>query len=250
MKYQTRHTRKRGCGYRKGGGLYMVTGGAVRECGLFPIPIERCPTCGGGLKQARSFAWFNPHPFLEGRTREQDDGTEVCVGPHPGHCAGCWGAWSNREGLLWIGAAYYDKPEDWLREAADMGVSRRISAVPTDFEIGEHWILAAHPKAIRVKCEDCQGQGEVEHYGARDEVVGRERCETCSGSGTIDRRPGLIAAFKPTAIEYVLTEAEKRILDGEPYLDGSTWKRLERLVKKGVTLVHDIPQKEESDVRS
>lgn len=35
----------RGCGYRKAGGIYLVSGGIPRPCGKLPIPLTTCPTC-------------------------------------------------------------------------------------------------------------------------------------------------------------------------------------------------------------
>ena len=50
---------KRGCGYRKPGGLYLVAAGRGRPCGLLPIALEACPTCGHGIKFSRSWTWVN-----------------------------------------------------------------------------------------------------------------------------------------------------------------------------------------------
>lgn len=279
MNYTTKHTMKRGCGYRSGGGLYMVTVGAALPCGLLPFELDLCPTCGGGIKQTRSFQWINPQPLVPAMAR----GAECCpirndYSLRPFDCRKCWEDWGDRAGLLWIGASYYETPEDWLKESAEQGVSRRISSVPNDFEIGKHWVLAAHPKAIAVKCEPCHGTGSIQDGT-------QLRCEQCSGSGTIDYKKGIFAAFKPTAIERVLTggrvgidreKDEKALLDefndfylkhaeehpdmesaraafadslgrpGEEQVEErKTWDKLQRLVKKGVQLVHDIPIKQQ-----
>jgi hypothetical protein len=36
---------KRGFGYRKVGGIYLVSGGKGRPCGCLPIPLHTCPSC-------------------------------------------------------------------------------------------------------------------------------------------------------------------------------------------------------------
>jgi hypothetical protein len=36
---------KRGCGYRKVGGIYLVSGGEGRPCGCLQIPLHTCPSC-------------------------------------------------------------------------------------------------------------------------------------------------------------------------------------------------------------
>ena len=35
----------RGCGYRKGGGIYLVSGGLSEPCPKLPIELHSCPTC-------------------------------------------------------------------------------------------------------------------------------------------------------------------------------------------------------------
>lgn len=75
-------------------------------------------------------------------------------------------------GLLWIGEQYYPTPADWTREAGTIGISRRLSAVPKNFKLGETWVLVAHRKAIRVSANE---------FAA-----------------------GVFHAFKPTALEYVV----------------------------------------------
>src|SRR5207302_7622776 len=50
---------KRGCGYRKIGGLYFVGGGRGVACDRLPIPLDICPTCGHGIKQTRGFTWVD-----------------------------------------------------------------------------------------------------------------------------------------------------------------------------------------------
>lgn len=260
MNYATKATSKRGCGFRSGGGLYMVTGGEAMACGLLPIELTTCPTCGGGIKQTRSFQWVNPTALLGIRDDKIWGMGSDDVPYSDDHCGlgclQCWKLWGDKSGLLWIGAAYYEMPEDWLKEAHEQGVSRRISAVPTDFVIGEHWILAGHPKACRVDCEPCHGTGSIQDGS-------QERCEACNGTGASDYRRGIFAAFKPTGIERVLTQDEKALLDEHAYLvkhkdelkscdpeawvkdltpkNAKTWAMLERLVKKGVKLVDDRP---------
>src|SRR5207302_1043216 len=51
-------------------------------------------------------------------------------------------------GLLWIGERFYKTTYDFDREAAALGVSRRITAIPRGFQVGKTWILFAHPKAL------------------------------------------------------------------------------------------------------
>jgi hypothetical protein len=85
-----------------------------------------------------------------------------------------------RAGLLWIGEKFYPTPGAWEKEAREMGISRRIKAIPRGFKIGETWIALAHIKATNYT-------------------------------------PGIFRLFRPTAIEYVVkgTETETELEDME-----------------------------------
>ena len=168
----------RGCGYRKAGGLYLVTDGLSAACGLLPIPLTVCPTCHGGIKPSRGWTWIQPQALF---------GEEIADKCYAQHCASCPISIPNRfeidrAGLLWIGGSFYERPSDWLVEAQKMGVSRRISAVPRDFVVGETWVYIAHRKAIeRQPWEDAT----VEKY-----------------------TPGIIGVVCPQRLEYVVTGDE------------------------------------------
>jgi hypothetical protein len=130
---------KRGCGYRKVGGLYLVTFGAGRPCGKMPIRCEVCPTCNQGIKPARGWTWIDPVPLFGGRE---------CATPTPDTCP--LEDWRLEElgpvGLIWIGEKFYPRPQDFTGEAQRMGISRRIQAIPKGFQIGQTWVLFAHRK--------------------------------------------------------------------------------------------------------
>lgn len=161
---QKRREGKRGCGWRKPGGLYLVCRGLARECGKLPIPLVVCPTCGGGIKPARGWTWING-TALAHDARCRLEGTA--------NCATCpLSKPQGRVGLIWVGEAYYKTPADYVREVGAQGVSRRINAVPKDFKLGETWVWLAHRNTI----------------------------ENEDGSYT----PGVFRVFKPTAIEYVV----------------------------------------------
>src|SRR5256885_1602330 len=54
----------RGCGYRKEGGLYLVSGELSEPCPLLPFETSVCPTCGEGVKPARGFTWVDGEKFI------------------------------------------------------------------------------------------------------------------------------------------------------------------------------------------
>lgn len=179
---------RRGCGYRKVGGLYMMGGRLAAPCCRMPIILEVCPCCGGGVKLTRTWTWLDPRTWL----------AEPCTGsvwgePHcPAASAENLRAPSDekpRVGLLNVGAQFYPTPEHFLTEARAQGISRRIQAVPRGFRLGEHWVWIAHPRVRQVPDDEALG-------GSR--WVG-----------------GVISMFRPERIERVMTESQAAALTGE-----------------------------------
>lgn len=223
---QARVDRKRGCGWRSPGGLYLVAEGPTHPCGLLPIELTDCPTCGAGIKATRSWQWINPRPFVAKRLRDLHGGEPPIHALSDGGmaqpctmeaCTFCYMDWGDRCGLLWIGGQFYATPDDWTKEAIAQGVSRRITAVPNDFELGKTWCLVAH-RALRIEeCVACAGTGNY---------AGGPGCERCESAGKVQIR-GIFHAFKPQAIEYVVRGDE-------------TTEALERMLKRGITPVRVI----------
>lgn len=173
-----RHDRKRGCGWRKPGGLYLVCEGEGKFCGKLPIPLERCPTCNGGIKPARGWTWVDAVALLRSvRCRLWPDGCLDCP-------ANIQDAIAAKAGLLWIGEAFYPTPQDWQREAREQGISRRIPALPLGFKLGETWVLLAHRRVIPVTVED----GQAPRWA-----------------------PGIFQLFKPSRVEYVVKGVETNV---------------------------------------
>lgn len=142
---------RRGCGYRKVGGLYLVGDGLGVPCDRLPIALEVCPCCGTGIKQTRGWTWVDVHGLLGGdHTKlgpppEQDPRPCMCVP----FCPLCFNTKSmGKAGLLWVGAQFYPTIEAFEAEAKLLGVSRRITTLPRGFEIGKTWVLFAHPRGI------------------------------------------------------------------------------------------------------
>jgi len=199
MEIEISYESKRGCGYRQPGGKYLVSGGLMKPCGKLPIPLEVCPTCHAGIKPSRGWTWIDGDKFIEGRECGRND------------CHICPLAESiGRVGLLWIGEQYYKTTNEFITETIKMGVSRRISAIPKDFKLGETRVLLAHRKAIHQYCS---------HPNA-------DSCEDCKDCDEQGNRctPGIFHAFRPTAIEYIVK-------------GGETKDELEQLVERGITLV-------------
>lgn len=171
----------RGCGKRKQGGTYLMAEGLMVPCGRLPIPLSTCPTCSAGIKFARGWTWINPRGLVGGRSCA--DGIALSS-----VCPACpLGALNMPEkaGLLWIGHQFYKTPADFIKEAAQLGISRRVHAVPHGFNLGETWVFVAHKKAL------------------------------ANADGTFT--PAIFHAFRPERLEYVVkgteTEGELRQLE-------------------------------------
>ena len=188
---RTSYEGSRGCGTRKGGGLYLMSDGVGIECGLLPVELHVCPTCGTGIKPARGWTWIEPDgllPHHDEYTGEIDRERLENIAqppPHEGCPLNVPGLLGERAGLLWIGEQFYKTPAAWLAEGREMGFSRRVKAVPKGFVLGETWVLAAHRKAIPASWEWESG-----------------------GSEELKAQPGIFHIWMPERIEYVVKGTE------------------------------------------
>lgn len=172
---QTRSEGKRGCGWRKVGGLYLVAPNEGRECGRLPLPAEKCPCCGRGIKPARGWTWVDGDEILRAAPECPLVNTDTCL-TCPVHNFARHGV--GKVGLIWIGERYYPTVSRFEAEAESMGISRRISTVPKGFKLGETWVMLAHRHAILKHPLEIGGEYET--------------------------TPGIFRIFKPTAIEVVV----------------------------------------------
>ncbi len=201
---ETRREPARGCGYRKTGGLYLVGSTLGKDCGRFPIACDCCPTCGQGIKPARGWTWIEPDK-IAGKCRHYNEPLSVRQQVRQGFPETKCGACSfgpgevGRAGLLWVGQQFYPTPGQFLQECHQLGVSRRINVVPRGLVVGETWVFLGHREVI-------------------------ENPSFAHGGIEPSRLPGIFAAFRPRAIEYVVSGQEH---DDE----------LETLVARGFTLV-------------
>jgi hypothetical protein len=103
--------KKRGCGYREPGGLYLRTFGMGRLCGALPIELTVCPTCHQGIKPARGWTWINIAALVEKR------------GCHMDSCGDCpiADAMIQTAGLIWVGEKFYKSPFHFNQEARTWG---------------------------------------------------------------------------------------------------------------------------------
>ena len=204
IEIQERVEGKRGCGYRKPGGIYLVGPPTGQSCCKLPLPLTVCPCCGAGIKPARSWTRVDGSIFIgDGPPitcmKDFDEGI-LCPLSNPIRLEKC--------GLLWIGEKFYKTPDDFLQEANTMGISRRISTVPKEFEPGKTWVLLAHRKGVLKR------DPEPEDYDM--DKGGRLNPGMWN--------PAIFSVFRPLRIEYVTTGNESE-------------EDLERLAKRGLTPV-------------
>lgn len=178
---------KRGCGYRKVGGLYLVGDGLTFGCDRLPLAIEACPTCGGEPKANRGIYKIDPMVLWGPQlTMVNVDQGVLCNDPlgevicHPKAAA-----LDAPDFLMWVGNDY--TVESFIAEAQSMGISKRLSTVPNDLKIGESWVVLAKDKII-------PGAGSSWKSG---EAEGKR------GFG-----PGIFYAFRPQALEMIITESQ------------------------------------------
>lgn len=150
---------ERGCGYRKPGkdglGIYLMGQGDFETCERLPFPISVCPCCGHGIKFSRGFTWIDPTQLFSAEVEPFCDyassASDIISDNHHNHnnCAIC-SPWTvgNRAGLMWVGESHYPTPHHFAREAREMGISKKIGAIPRGFEIGQNIIYMAHRKAF------------------------------------------------------------------------------------------------------
>lgn len=131
----------RGCGYRKINGLYLCGEYIHVPCDRLPLKLETCPVCGQGIKVSRGFTEINPYG-LWGPHQACIDAFRPCHVCDPK---------DEPAYIMLVGEKYYKTPEDFMREAETMGVSKRIPFIPKNLKLGETTVYLAHPKACEVR---------------------------------------------------------------------------------------------------
>ena len=155
---------RRGCGYRKVGGLYLVSGGVWASCDRLPIEIGACPVCGHGLQFTRALTEINPFR-LWGDHQDCRD-TFICHACRPDDGVAY---------VMGVGERYYT-PQNFITEGNMMGVCKRIPYIPKNMVLGQTWVYLSHHKLI---------------------YVGKE-------NGKDVYKQGIFAAFRPERVEMLL----------------------------------------------
>lgn len=213
---------KRGCGYRKVGGLYLVGSGIGSPCDRLPFELTVCPCCSQGVKQSRGWTWIDVGKFFQGAHHlSLPMGPSVCdPAPIPQLCPeaekrildktqrpnaflrpGCIlcaePELMGRAGMLWIGEKFYKDPGDFVAEGVSHGFSRRIQAVPQGFELGKTWVLLAHPRAVIKHRPPCDAGGPPNVFATEEEMP------------LVTYHPGIFYVWLPQALERIYTESQR-----------------------------------------
>jgi hypothetical protein len=117
---------KRGCGFRKAGGLYVV--------GKFHRPEAMEAFC-TDYEQTRTLRWADPARLFATAQGIPDSYTQA-----------------ERIALMWVGESHYSKAS-FTREALAMGVSKRVSSLPIGMKAGDP-IALAHPSGVSTFLDD------------------------------------------------------------------------------------------------
>lgn len=132
--------KKRGCGYRKVGGLYLVGGGITMPCDRLPFVIKECECCGFKPPMFRGFSWINKKYLGKDHSVMLECNCfSLCPICHPGYYE------EDKFGFMWVSHVYYT-PASFIQEAKELEVSKRISYIPKDLKIGDWVLLAYKPK--------------------------------------------------------------------------------------------------------
>lgn len=191
MQIRTLQETERGCGFRQPGGFYLRQEKSRGfGCGLLPIPILTCSCCGFIEQQTRSAKWMMTS-YLKTLAQKspcvKKDHKESMCSSCPIESNSPEAVYSKKQiALDWVGVSGYGKSIDFLREADQVGISRRV-AIQVDkegnitntflkgFKVGHDWIALAHPKG----------------------------CSSIGENAEPSLSPAIIAIYKPNKLQYV-----------------------------------------------
>jgi ribosomal protein S27E len=206
---------------------------SVSRASGFRSKVVPCAHCGATIRQTRGFQWEKPGALLVGTKPCRNVDAVRSDAPGNDHCQRCPVCSPEKiladqptVGLLWVGEKFYPTADAWAKEASELGVSKRIAAIPKGLVVGKTWVFVAHPKKIERPCPSCKlPKGAVEENAQGDRVD----CEGCKNKRAL-YAPGIFHAFAPTRIELIVT----------PSMEKQKWVK-ELVEKQGVTLVR-VPE--------
>lgn len=196
---------KRGCGYRKIGALYLCGEYIHVPCDRLPLEVGSCPVCGSGVHFTRNTAEINPFRLWG------DHKSCVC-----GLCFVCQPP-DDVSFIMGVGERYYT-PQSFLEEAKQIGISKRIPALPKKLQLGETVLYLSHKKAVEVR-QSLAVQAAV----GIAEGIDNPQMRLLEAEGEPEYRMGVFCAFIPRRVEMLIKESEL------------TDKKRKELEKRGIT---------------
>ena len=208
MPYNSDVSKKRGCGFKKIGGLYLCGDYIPVSCDRLPYLLEVCPVCGHGLKTGRGMTKINPLKLF-GKHEDCHDkpGCYMCDPKELGY-------------VMRVGEKFYKTPEDFLYEGVVQGFSKRIAQIPKDFKVGETVVYLTHRKA----CDIIDDSEEPELPKKLLDTTKYKKAE------------GIFTAFIPQRIEKIYWQSA---------LDSMPAKERASLERRGITPV-GVPDGDEN----
>lgn len=205
----------RGCGFRKVGGMYLCGEYIHSPCDRMPFPLTVCPVCGQGIKVSRGFTEVNPFQ-LWGMHQDCKDRFRPCFLCDPMDLPAY---------IMLVGERYYKTPQDFLKEALAMGISKRIPFIPKGLQLGRTTVYLAHPKACEVK------ESAVLQQAMSIIKEAQTKQPKLLEADRVQKKLGIFCAFIPKRVEQLIKESEL------------TDKKREELAKRNITPI-PVPDKD------
>ena len=202
---------RRGCGFRKVGGMYLCGEFISSPCDRMPFPLTTCPICGQGIKVSRGFTQVNPYrlwgphdqPVTVFRDNPEVRGeiTKLNCTDRFRPCLLC-DPQDEPAYIMLVGAGNYKTKEVFLEEAHRMGISKRIPFIPKGLELCKTAIYLAHPNACEVREPAVlqQAMAIVEET----QINQPRLLET----EKVEKKLGIFCAFIPKRVETLVWESE------------------------------------------
>ena len=182
---------KRGCGYRKVGGLYLCGEYISVPCDRLPYPLDVCPVCGGGIKVSRGFTEINPLQLFHYH--------QPCKDKAP-HCPMCQPP-AEVAYIMRVGDKFYSV-ETFTTEAQKLGISKRIPFIPKKLELGKTVVYLAHKKACLITVPP-----GLQHIMAAVGVENAVQDKLLDGPRE-EFQTGIFSAFVPQRIEMPMWKSQ------------------------------------------
>ena len=214
---------KRGCGFRRVGGTYLVGEGIFTPCDRLPMEIKQCPCCGRLIKVGRSLEQFNPHLYFQDHRNCEEGGFVRCIVCKPADANAF---------IQMVGVESYPTADSFLEEAHRLGISRRVNwkKIPKDFKVGESPIYLAHPYGLEITLDPAVFPVADVLPGFEDDKSKKKRKRNINqprllDAARVEMKPAVFMVFVPKKVERIMWESD------------ATDDVVEKLAKQGFTVV-------------